>query len=268
MRIQPKNIVFSGPKWLRLLITPESPGHVLVYVDFVAQEIGIAAALSGDPVTRGIYEASDCHMAFAVRAGAVPAGASEATLRDVRKRYKTVNLGVLYGQSAYGIANRLGISRGEAEALLEDHRALFPQFWIWSDRIVQGSFDRGWIVTPCGWRSKVPPFSNERTWMNFPMQATGGDIMRLMITYLDRQGVRILAPVHDGFLLSCRRGQLGELRAAVDYAGGKAVDHVLPGFPLRWDFTAYDNGRFEDKDGLPLWNRLQEILGSPAHTIG
>src|SRR4051794_15401477 len=96
--------------------------------------------------------------------------------------------------------------------------------------------------------------------MDFPMQATGGDIMRLTVIYLDRQYVRVLAIVHDGFLLTCGRDQLGDLRKAVDYAGRKAIDHVLPGFPLRWNVTEYDNGRFEDKDGLPLWNRLQAIV--------
>jgi DNA polymerase I-like protein with 3'-5' exonuclease and polymerase domains len=258
-RNQPKNFVFSGPKWLRQLIVPESPDHLLVYVDFVAEEFGIAAALSGDPTMRAIYEASDCHMAFAERAGAVPADPTKETLRKVRQRYKTVNLGVLYGQTAFGIAARLGITHPEAEALLQDHRTLFPTFWKWSERLVQGSIDRGWIVTPCGWRSLVPPFSNERTWMNFPMQATGADIMRLMITYLDRQNVRILAPVHDGFLLSCRRNQLRDLQEAVEYARRNAVEHVLPGFPLRCDVTTYDH-RFEDEDGLPLWNRLREIV--------
>jgi DNA polymerase I-like protein with 3'-5' exonuclease and polymerase domains len=258
-RNQPKNFVFSGPKWLRQLIVPESPDHLLVYVDYVAQEFGIAAALSGDPTMRSIYEASDCHMAFAERAGAVPAGATEEKRREIRQRYKTVNLGVLYGQTAFGIAARLGIAHREAEALLADHQALFPRYWEWSERIVQGAFDRGWIATPCGWRSRVPPLSNERTWMNYPMQATGADIMRLTIIYLDRQGVRVLAPVHDGFLLSCRRGELPALKEAVEYARHRAVEHVLPGFPLRCDVTDYD-GRFEDKDGLPLWNRLREFV--------
>jgi DNA polymerase I len=259
-RNQPRGFVFSGPKWLRFLIVPESPGHVLVYVDFTAQEFGIAAALSGDPAMRAVYEAEDCHLAFAIRAGAAPAGATKKTHAEVRKRYKTVNLGVLYGQAAYGIAARLGISHREAAAVLDDHRALFPAFWRWSERMVQGTFDRGWIVTPCGWRSRVPFPSNERTWMNWPMQATGGDIMRLTVTYLDRQNVRLLAPVHDGFLLSCRREQLADLRAAVDFACGAAVDQVLPGFPLRWDFTVHENGRFEDEDGQPLWDQLQDIL--------
>jgi len=259
-RNQPRNFVFSGPKWLRLLIVPESLDDLLVYVDYVAQEIGIAAALSADPMMRRIYEADDCHMAFAIRAGAAPPGATKKSHPDVRKRYKTVNLGTLYGQTVFGIAHRLGISYREAEQLLEDHRALFPTFWRWSERIVQGSIDRGWIVTPCGWRSWVPFPCNERTWMNWPMQATGGDIMRLTITYLDRQNVRVLAPVHDGFLLSCRRDQLADLRAAVAFACGTAVEQVLPGFPLRYELAVHEH-RFQDEDGLPLWNRLQELLG-------
>jgi DNA polymerase I len=262
-RNQPTNFVFGGPKWMRYLIVPESPDHVLVYADFVAQEIGIAAALSGDPAMRAVYEACDCHMEFAVRAGAAPAGATKRSHPEIRKRYKTVNLGSLYGQTAHGIATRLGVRYRDAEAIVADHQALFRDFWRWSGRIVQAAYDLGNIRTPCGWRSRVPPGSNERTWMNWPMQAAGGDIMRLTITYLDRQNVRVLAPVHDGFLLSCRREQVSDLRAALDFACGTAADQVLPGFPLRWDVAVYENGRFEDEDGLPLWQTLQTIVGAP-----
>jgi hypothetical protein len=259
-RNQPRNFVFNGPKWLRFLIIPESPEHILAYVDYVAQEIGIAAALSADPAMRSVYEAEDCHMAFAIRAGAAPAGATKLTHPQIRKQCKTVNLGTLFGQTAYGIARRLAISVQQAEKLLDEHRALFPAFWSWSDRIVQRSYDNSLIKSSCGWRSKVPFSSNERTWRNWPMQATGADIMRLTITYLDRQNVRVLAPVHDGFLLTCRRNQLDDLRDAVGYACSTAVDQVLPGFPLRWEITLHDRGRFEDEDGRPLWDNLQAIM--------
>ena len=262
-RNQPKQFLFSGPKWLRFLLVPESPDHVLVYVDYTAQEVGLAAALSQDETLRAIYESSDCHMAFAIRAGAAPPGATKKTHAAIRKRYKTVCLGVQYGQTAYGISHRLGISVNDAEVLIGEHKRLFPKFWDWSERVVQGSFDGGWITTPCGWRSRVPFNSNEKTWMNWPMQSTGADIMRLTVTYLDRQNVRILAPVHDGFVLSCRRDQLPDLRAAVDYACQTAVDQVVPGFPLRWDFAVYEN-RFEDEDGLPLWSRLMGVLKGTA----
>jgi len=262
-RNQPKDFIFSGPKWMRYLIVPPSPDHVLVYVDYVAQEIGIAAGLSGDSQMREVYAANDCHMSFAVRAGGAPNGATKQTHPAARKKYKQVNLGVLYGQTEYGISQRLGIPRGEARTLLEDHRRLFPGFWVWSERMVQGAFDRGYITTPCGWRCRVPPYSNERTWMNWPMQSTGADIMRLTVVYLDRQGVQLLAPVHDGFLLTCTRPEIPALRAAVDYACAAAVEHVLPGFPLKWDFTVYEE-RFEDEDGLPLWRRLMSAMEALA----
>jgi DNA polymerase I-like protein with 3'-5' exonuclease and polymerase domains len=258
-RNAPRGFVFSGPKWLRWLIKAESPDHVLVDVDFIGQEVGFAAGLSGDPVMRAVYSTPDCHMAFAIRAGAAPAGATEETHPHIRKLYKKVNLGVLYGQGAKGISEQLGIAYAEAEKLLADHRALFPVFWGWSDRTVQAAFDRGWVATPCGWRCRVPFPSNERSWMNWPIQSAGSDIMRLTVTYLDRQNVRLLAPVHDGFLLSCRRNQLADLRDAVNYACGTAVEQVLPGFPLRWDCTVYDS-RFEDEDGKPLWDKLQAIM--------
>ena len=79
------------------------------------------------------------------------------------------------------------------------------------------------------------------------------------MTYLDRQNVALLAPVHDGFLLSCRRDQLADLRAAVDFACRTAVAQVLPGFPLRWETTVHD-GRFRDTDGQPLWEMISEAL--------
>jgi len=215
--------------------------------------------LSGDPSMRAIYEDDDCHLGFAIRAGAAPASATKKSHTEVRKRYKAVNLGVMYGQTAYGVAERLGVTFLEARVVLEEHQRMFPTFWTWTERIVQGSYDRGWIVTPCGWRSIVPRLSNERTWMNWPMQSAGGDVMRLTMIYLDRQNVQLLAPVHDGFLMTCRRSQLDDLRAAVNYACRKAVEHVIPGFPLRWDFTVYQ-GRFEDEDGKPMWNRLRAVL--------
>ena len=230
-RNQPRNFIFCGPKWLRFLIVPESDSHTLVYVDFVAQEVGIAAALSGDPAMRAMYEQADAHIAFAILAGAAPPGATKDSHPLIRKQYKTVNLGVLYGQSEFGISARLGIPQSRAQAMLVQHHDLFPDYWAWSDRVVQAAFDRGEMRTPCGWGARVPLSSNIRTWMNFPVQATGADIMRLVVTYLDRQQVDLLAPVHDGFLLSCPRDRLAELRG-----GGLGLWHGggagLAGIPV------------------------------------
>lgn len=251
--------IFNGPKWQRFLIVPESSDYTLVYFDSAAQEIGIAAALSGDRAMWAMYKAGDPHMAFAIRAGAAPANATKETHGAVRSKYKSVNLGVLYGQSEHGIAAKLGISIREARVLLDDHRRLFPRFWEWSERIVQSAFDRGCIATPCGWRCTVLPSSNERTWMNWPMQAVGGDIMRLVMIYLQRQNVQVLSVIHDGFVATCRRDQIADLRTAFEYACSTACENVLPGFPLRVEPIEFE-GRFEDDDGREMWQRIQTIL--------
>jgi DNA polymerase I-like protein with 3'-5' exonuclease and polymerase domains len=268
-RNQPHGFIFGGPKWQRWLMIPESPDHLLIYVDYVAQEIGVAAALSGDPAMRAAYEAVDCHMSFAIRAGAAPAGAVKKTHAEVRKQYKTVNLGIQYGQTAFGVSQRLGITHHDAAQIVAEHKRLFPVFWSWSDRTVQKAYDSGRIATPCGWRSHVPPCSNERTWLNWMQQSVGGDIMRATVVYLDRQNVRLLAPIHDGFLLSCRRDQVDDLRAAVDFACRHAVEHSLPGFPMRWEMATYAT-RFEDEDGADLWHHLLSLLerGRHAATVG
>jgi hypothetical protein len=263
-RNQPRGFLFGGPKWQRWLMVPESPDHVLVYVDYVAQEIGVAAALSGDPALRAAYEEADCHMSFAIRAGAAPANAVKKTHPEVRKQYKRIGLGIQYGQTAFGVAHRLGLSYRKAAQIVAEHKRLFPVFWRWSDRTVQAAYDTGRIATPCGWRSRVPPWSNERTWLNWMQQSVGGDIMRATVTYLDRQNVRILAPVHDGFLLSCRRDQLIDLRAAVDFACRHAVEHSLPGFPMRWEMQTFET-RYEDEDGAELWHHLLSLLERGTH---
>lgn len=263
-RNTPNQFIFNQSKWMRFLIVPESPNHVLVYVDYSAQEIGIAAALSRDPEMGAMYQAEDPHMAFAELAGAVPVGARKDGYAEIRKKYKTVNLGVLYGLTPDGTARRLGVSVEEARGLHQTHRRLFPIFWDWSERVVVTAMNRGSIRTRAGWRSLVPPDSNPRTWANWPMQATGADIMRLTIMYMDKAGLVVLAPVHDGFLISCRRQELSDVYRRIDYACATAVEHVLPNFRLHWTITVHEQ-RFEDADGLSLWETVQRLLRESRH---
>ena len=271
-RNQPRNFVFSGPKWLRYLIVPESPNYALSYIDFKAEEVGIAASLSDDANMREMYRSRDAHLWFAIADGAVPPDATKKTHPEIRAKYKTVNLGVLYGQTAYGISHRLGVTIDEAGALFKAHRQLFPQYWSWSRRVVQAAYDRGEIRTKLGWGCRVPPHSKKRTWMNWPIQSAGGDIMRLTVIYLERLGVRVLAPVHDGFLCSGRLDQVedsktdpgekvlcAELQGRVDRALRTAAVQVLGEDLLRWDVKVYTD-RFRDGDGKDLWDFIVQAL--------
>jgi len=88
--------IFGPSAWLRGLIRPP-PGHGLAYVDWSSQEVGIAAAFSGDPMLIAAYQSGDPYLAFAKQIGAVSAEATKATHKAVRDQFKAVVLGVNYG---------------------------------------------------------------------------------------------------------------------------------------------------------------------------
>ena len=84
--------------------------------------------------------------------------------------------------------------------------------------------------------------------------------MRLTTIYLDQMGVQLLAIIHDGFLMMCKRDELIDLVSAVNSACAMAVKQVLGDFPLRWDTHPPFDHRFEDEDGEPLWRLLISAL--------
>lgn len=251
-RNQPSKFIFSGPKWLRFLAVPSSPDHVLIYSDYSAQEIGIAAALSGDLAMQEMYADDDPHTRYTVMCGADPAE---------RKTYKTVNLATLYEMTELGLADRLGVSEDAASDLLDQHREHFQTYHEWSERVTQVAFDRGYATTRAGWKARVHPESKWRTWSNFPIQSTAADVMRMTTIALDRQGVRVLAIIHDGWLIESRRDEVDATLAAIDRAQRAACDVILGGFELKMTTAIYE-GRFQvdEKDALATWEQILRDL--------
>ncbi|HYH66071.1 MAG TPA: DNA polymerase, partial [Urbifossiella sp.] len=268
-RNQPRKFIFGAPKWMRSLAVP-APGHVLCYADYSAQEIGIAAALSGDAAMKAMYGAPDPHMEFAAMAGAVPIGANSDALKAIRKTFKTVNLAVLYGQSSEGIATRLGIETHDARQILLLHRQFFATYHAWSSRVTNAAYTRGYATTRQGWRATVDLGSRWRTWANFPIQGGGAEVMRCTTIAMDRLGLEVLAVVHDGWLIECRAGDEGRVHDAVRRAGEWACRHVLGGFPLRMDWQVFPDRFVDDSEGTVAdWafimaNLPKEVLRVPA----
>ena len=97
--------------------------------------LGVAAALSRDEALWQDFATGDIYLAFAVRAGLVPPGATKMSHPDERALCKTVVLGVNYGMSEAGLARRLDLPLAAARRLLEKHRAAYPDYWRWSDNL-------------------------------------------------------------------------------------------------------------------------------------
>jgi hypothetical protein len=252
--------IFGKPTWIRALVKPE-PGRALAYIDWSSAEFGIAAALSGDVRMKAAYESGDVYMAFAVEAGAAPRGADKDTHPDVRELYETVVLAVQYGQTAFGLAKRLGRQLWQAQELLDLHRRVYARYWQWSEWMSQKATFARSIETVFGWPMHVTARTKPNTVSNFPMQANGAEMLRWACTFATERGIEIHAPVQDALLVGGSLDDIEDVVAATGDAMAEASRLVLDGFTLRTDskIVKYPD-RYVDKRGVMMWSRVMKLL--------
>jgi hypothetical protein len=265
-RNQPSNTayIFGPSAWLRSLIKP-GPGRAVAYCDWSAQELGIAAALSGDLVMQDAYRSGDPYLYLAKRAGAVPADATKRTHPAVREQFKVVSLGVLYGLSADGLARKLNVPPCRGRELLGMHQETFRRFWEWSEQVVMEGMLRGRLRTVFGWTLHVGRDVNPRSLRNFPMQAHGAEMLRLACCLATERGIQVCAPVHDALLVEGPAGGIDAVVQATQAAMSEASELVLPDFPLRTDarVVRYPE-RYVDERGRRMWELVCGLLGDLA----
>lgn len=261
-RNQPSNsrFVFGPARWIRSLIKPP-PGRALAYVDFSAQELAIAACLSGDEGLWADYLA-DPYLGFGRRAGFVPADATKATHRAERERFKAVVLGMNYGMSEYGLALRLSVPIEEARQLLQAHRRAYRTFWAWSDAFCDAAQLGGLASSVFGWPLAIRAGDNPRTLRNFPMQANGAEMLRLACIFATEAGLRICAPVHDALLIEAPAESIDVAVAQLQEHMGRASELVLGGGRrCRSDATIVQSGeRYSDERGAAMFERLVKLM--------
>ena len=235
-RNQPSNIksIFGPAAWLRSLIRP-GPGRAIAYVDWSAQELAIAAALSGDYAMQDAYRSGDPYLFFAKKAGRVPGDATKKTHPTERDQFKVVMLGVLYGLSADGIARKLCVPPCYGRELLQTHRETFRRFWQWSDAIEVQAILSGKLQTVFGWTVHVGADVNPRSLRNFPMQGNGAEMLRLACCLATERGINVCAPVHDALLVEGHADDIEAIVGLTQEAMKETGAIVLDGFELRTD---------------------------------
>ncbi|MCL7406458.1 DNA polymerase [Paradonghicola geojensis] len=255
--------IFGNAAWLRSLIKP-SPGYGLAYVDYSSQEIAIAAALSGDQNMWAAYSSGDPYMAFAIQAGLAPEGATKATHKDIRNQCKQIVLGVGYGMGAEAMAGAGGIHVVQARALLQSHKMTYREFWAWAERNQLHALMQDTLRTPLGWEIKLAddPDPNERSLLNWPMQSTGADIMRLAACLLTEAGIEVCCPVHDAFLVGY---SLGDQERVVRETCNLMVEasRIVLGaeYPCRVDVEAISYpDRYSDERGEAMFAQVSRLL--------
>ena len=264
-RNQPSNskFIFGPSVWLRGLIRPR-PGWGLAYVDWSQQEFGIAAALSQDPAMMAAYRSGDPYMAFAIQAGAIPPTATKKTHEAEREQFKACVLAVQYGMGEASLAIRINQPVARARQLLELHRQTYRQFWRWSDSAVDEAVLGGRLWSSFGWQIRTCDELNDRSLRNFPMQANGAEMLRMVCILLTEAGIMVCAPVHDAVLIEAPLHELDDAIALTQSLMLEASRIILDGFELGSDVkeVRYPD-RYMDKRGAVMWNKVMSLIGGP-----
>jgi DNA polymerase-1 len=228
-------------------------GHVLLAADYSQIELRIMAHLSGDEgLLSAFADDRDVHQATAAEVFGV---ALEAVSADQRRLAKTINFGLIYGMSPFGLARQLGIERSAAQQYVERYFARYPGVKRFMDDTRARARETGFVETVYGRRLYLPDIraSNrqlqqyaERSAINAPMQGTAADIIkRAMISvdaWCEREEVpaRLIMQVHDELVLEVREDQVEEVTVAVRQRMADAAELRVPlrieiGTGANWD---------------------------------
>lgn len=185
-------------------------GNVFFSADYSQIELRLVADMSGDATMLDAFAAG--HDIHAITAARIYHKPLDQVTGDERRKAKTANFGILYGISAFGLSERLGIPRSESKQLIEGYFATFPGVKAYIDRSVEQAREKGYVTTLDGRRRMLPDINSrnavvrsfsERNAVNAPIQGTAADVIkRAMIAIYNRfdaEGIRsqMMLQVHD-----------------------------------------------------------------------
>jgi DNA polymerase-1 len=188
-----------------------APGHVLIAADYSQIELRVLAEFTRDPALLDAFDRGlDIHRHVAALVEGVPPEQVTGRQRDAAK---AVNFGVIYGQTAFGLSQQIGIPRAEAQAFIDGYFARFAAVKGWVDALVAQARERGFVTTLAGRRRYIPQLSagnrnerlqGERIALNSTIQGSAADLIKRAMLRLDAtlpEGARLVLQVHDELIV-------------------------------------------------------------------
>ena len=242
------------------------PDKIGVYLDWRTQEIGVAAALSGDESLLRDYAAGDIYHALARMCGLTddPDPVSWKRREPAqRQRMKALQLGISYGMGVPSLARGLDRHPLIAVEVIERHKRTYPRFWQWRSDMVQSAMLERRIESVFGWPLRISTAPNERTLYNFPMQAGGAEMLRLAAWRLCEAGIVPSMLIHDGILLEADDEE--QIATAIEIMKTAGRD-VCGGFEIGVDVDQklVGGARYRDKRPMAqnMWRGIMDTLQS------
>ena len=217
----------EGRKIRKAFVTGD-PDFCFFSADYSQVELRLMAHLSGDDALRGAFlHGEDVHAETAAKIYHVPL--AEVT-PEMRRRAKTANFGIIYGISAWGLAERLKISRKEGKELIDGYFELYPGVKRYMEESVEKARRQGYVETIMGRRRYLRDINSrnavvrgvaERNAINAPIQGSAADIIKKAMIQIHARMVergmrsRMILQVHDELNFKCYRPELEDLKALV-----------------------------------------------------
>ena len=215
-------------KEIRKAFIPRDANHVLVSADYSQIELRIVAAVSGDPaMCEAFRQGKDIHTATAARVY----NKEEADVTKIeRYKAKSVNFGIIYGQGAFGLADNLKISRGEAKEIIDNYKKQFAGIQRYMDDTINFAKENGYVQTLMGRKRWLRDIHSanftvrgfaERNAINSPIQGTAADMIKLAMTRIheaflrEKFRSRMILQVHDELVFDAPRDEVDLIKPVI-----------------------------------------------------
>jgi DNA polymerase-1 len=226
---------------IRKAFIPSDEDHIFLSADYSQIELRIMAAVSGDKVmTEAFRNGEDIHAATASRIFGIPI---DEVTPDMRRKAKTANFGILYGISAFGLAQRLNIPRGEAKQLIDDYFANFSMIRNYMDTQLVLARKRGYVETIMGRKRYLSDINSanatvkafaERNAINAPIQGSAADIIKVAMININKRFAekglksKMILQVHDELNFDVLKTELEVVKDVVKQEMENAVKLSVP----------------------------------------
>jgi DNA polymerase-1 len=213
---------------IRKAFIPSDEEHIFFSADYSQIELRIMAALSGDEeMQRAFNEGKDIHSITAAKIYQIPEAEVDS---DMRRKAKTANFGIIYGISAFGLSQRLNISRSEAKELIDGYFENFPKIKHFMDQQIKLAQEQGFVKTIKGRKRYLNDINSanamvrgmaERNAINAPIQGSAADIIKIAMINIHRKmeeqqlKSRMILQVHDELNFDVYKPELEQLRQMV-----------------------------------------------------
>lgn len=226
---------------IRKAFVPRDENHTLLSADYSQIELRIIAALAGESqMLDDFRHGKDIHATTAARVYNVPL---EDVSKEMRRNAKTVNFGIIYGISAFGLSERLSIPRREAADIIDQYFAKYPAIRDYMDSTIRKARETGFVETVLGRRRYLRDINSananirgfaERNAINAPIQGSAADMIKVAMINIWRELGRLnlrskmVLQVHDELVFDARLDELDVLQPLVERLMKEAIPMDVP----------------------------------------